>query len=316
MSISVIGGDLRIIRLIEMYIKDGVQIFSFGHEKYFNNKTIDKNLKICNNLEEVISNSNIIISGMPLSKDKETVNAAFSDNIIRLEELKNILMEEQKSVLTKKDQNKLEKIQTELGKTTENFVKNGKIVKRFIAGGIPEDFYDTGIMNIDLLEYEKLTILNAIPTVEGTIKIVIEEREETIFDSNVLICGYGRIGKMLCDKFKDLGANVYCVARKEADLAWIREERYIPLTYKEIEKYGNKFDIIINTVPSLVIDRKELDCLKNNVLIVDVASNPGGINKEEAQAKGIKVITALGIPGKETPKTAAKFIKEIIDELK
>ena len=286
MSISVIGGDLRIIRLIEMYIKDGVQIFSFGHEKYFNNKTIDKNLKICNNLEEVISNSNIIISGMPLSKDKETVNAAFSDNIVKLEELKDAFIKEKR-----------------------------KLVKKFIAGGIPKDFYDTGIMNIDLLEYEKLTILNAIPTVEGTIKIVIEEREETIFDSNVLICGYGRIGKILCDKFKDLGANVYCVARKEADLAWIREERYIPLTYKEIEKYGNKFDIIINTVPSLVIDKKELDCLKNNVLIVDVASNPGGINKEEAQAKGIKVITALGIPGKETPKTAAKFIKEIIDGL-
>ena len=315
MSISVIGGDLRMIRLMEMYMEDGVQVFSFGHEKYFNNKTIDKNLKICNNLEEVISNSNIIISGMPLSKDKQTVNAPFSDNIVRLEELKNILMEEQKNVL-KKDQNKLEKIQDELDKATENFAENRKIVKKFIAGGIPKDFYATEIVNVDLLECEKLTILNAIPTVEGTIRIVIEEREDTIFDSNVLICGYGRIGKILCDKFKDLGANVYCVARREADLAWIREEKCIPLTYKEIEKYGNKFDIIINTVPSLVIDKKELDCLKNNVLIVDVASNPGGINKEEAQAKGIKVITALGIPGKETPKTAAKFIKEIIDELK
>ena len=47
----------------------------------------------------------------------------------------------------------------------------------------------------DLLKDDELTILNAIPTVEGAIKIAIDEREETIHESNVLVCGYGRIGK-------------------------------------------------------------------------------------------------------------------------
>ena len=47
----------------------------------------------------------------------------------------------------------------------------------------------------------------------------------------------------------------------------------------------------------------------------DVASNPGGIDKASAQKLGLKVITALGIPGKEMPKTAGRYIKETIDKL-
>jgi len=42
--------------------------------------------------------------------------------------------------------------------------------KVFIAGGIPTWFYENRkIQNMDVLQLEELTILNAIPTVEGTI---------------------------------------------------------------------------------------------------------------------------------------------------
>lgn len=278
MNISIIGGDLRIIRLAQMYAKEKNNVYTYGLEKYFK-ENVQDNIIICEDLQEAIDKSNIIISGMPFSKDQINVNVPYSEEKIKLEELKDKLL--------------------------------GKI---FIAGGIPKDFYNEQIKNIDLLENEKLTILNAIPTVEGTIKIAIDEREETIHESNVLICGFGRIGKILCDKFGCLGANIYCAARKELDLAWIREKRYIPLTYNEIKEYAHKIDILINTVPTMVIDKEKLECFNKNVLLIDVASNPGGIDKDYAGSIGIKVITALGIPGKEMPLTAAKYIKEVIDE--
>lgn len=72
---------------------------------------------------------------------------------------------------------------------------------------------------------------------------------------------------------------------------------------------------MINTVPFLVIDSKKIDSFDKDILIIDLASNPGGIYKEYALSKNIKVITALGIPGKETPKAAGRYIKEIIDKL-
>lgn len=277
MNISIIGGDLRIIRLAQLYAKEGNNIYTYGVEKYFKENT-EGNIIICEDLQETIDKSNIIISGMPFSKDQINANAPYSEEKIKLEELKDKL--------------------------------SGKI---FIAGGIPENFYNEQTKNIDLLENEKLTILNAIPTVEGTIKIAIDEREETIHESNILICGFGRIGKILCDKFGSLGANIYCAARKESDLTWIREKRYIPLTYNEIKEYAHKIDILINTVPTMVIDKEKLECFNKNVLIIEVASNPGGIDKDYAKQIGIKVITALGIPGKEMPLTAAKYIKEVID---
>ena len=277
MDISVIGGDLRIVRLVEMYSNEEKidNIYTYGLEKYFGKA------KMCKNIEETVSNSNIVISGMPFTKDGIIVNAPFSEKEIEISEIFKYLS----------------------GKT-------------FIAGGIPEDLgADKEINTIDLLRNEKLTILNAIPTVEGAIRIAIEEREETIHESNVLICGFGRIGKILCDRFNSLGANIYCSARKETDLAWIREKRYIPLKYDELSKYANKFDIVINTVPSIILDEEKLGYLKKDVVIIDLASNPGGVDKESAKKLGIKVITAPGIPGKEMPKTAAKYIKDVIDEV-
>ena len=278
MNISIVGGDLRIIRLAEMYAQEGKNVYTYGLEKYFLESNLP-NIELCQSLKEAVINSDIIISGMPFSKDGENVNAPFSSSQIKIKDLKNELNN-----------------------------------KTFIAGGIPKDFYDEQIKNVDLLQIDELTILNAIPTVEGAIKIAIEEREETIHESNVLICGFGRIGKILCNRFKALGANVYCAARKDTDLAWIREKRYFPLRYVELCDYAPKFNIVINTVPTIIIKEKELDCLNKDVLIIDVASAPGGIDKEYAEKKKIKVITALGIPGKEMPKTAASYIKKVIDE--
>ena len=300
MNISIIGGDLRIVRLAEMYATEECNVYTYGVEKYFDNgkdynKKIEEaeynNIFLCNSIEETIKNSNYIVSGMPFTKDNITVNAPFANKEIKLEDLKNMLFKENSN-------------------------------KKFFAGGIPKNYYiekETkkleNIDLVDLLEIEELTILNAIPTVEGTIKIAIEEREETIHESNVLICGFGRIGKILCDRFSKLGANVYCVARKESDLAWIREKRYIPLLYSELPRFSDRFDIIINTVPHIVLTEEQLKLFNKNVLIIDVASNPGGIDKASAQNLGLKVITALGIPGKEMPKTAGRYIKETIDKL-
>ena len=186
------------IRLAELLSYD-YTVFVFGQEKYFENNT-NENIHICKNLKEAINSSNKIISGIPLTRDSVTIDSSYSDKKIKLEEI--------------------------------NFILGNKI---FIAGGIPLEFYENKtIKSIDLLKIEELNILNAIPTVEGVIKIAIEETETTIHESNILITGYGRMGKILCDKLSALGANIYCAAREKENLAWIREEGYIPIKYNEI----------------------------------------------------------------------------------
>ena len=269
------------VRLAELFSYDRYTVLIYGQEKYFEKQNEKKNshIHLCKTLQECIQKTNIVIGGIPLTKDNITINTTYSDKEISLKEV-------------------------------QSLVEN----KTFIAGKIPSCFYeDEKIKNIDLLQSEALTILNAIPTVEGAIKIAIEETEYTLHESNVLIYGFGRIGKILCDRFKSMGANVYCVARKEADLAWIREKRCIPITYDKLENYAQVMDLMINTVPVVVIQEEMMKKMKRDCFIIDLASNPGGVDKMVANKYNIKVITALGVPGRIAPLSAAKYIKTIIE---
>lgn len=216
-----------------------------------------------------------------MSKDSKTLYAPFSSKIILLEDVKKVL-------------------------------KN----QLLIAGMIPKDFIRKEGKIFDLSLSEELMILNAIPTVEGILKIAIEETDITLHEANVMVFGYGRIGKILCNRLKALGANVYCVVKEKKDATWLREKRYSPILYEEIEKEKiyQQIDIIINTAPSLVLQENILKKLRQNCFILDVASSHGGVDKDAAKRYKLKVITALGIPGKIAPKTTAQYIKNIIQE--
>ena len=54
MNISIIGGDLRIIRLAEMYAKDNYNVYTYGLEKYF-----DKEKGYSKQTEAKVHNKNI-----------------------------------------------------------------------------------------------------------------------------------------------------------------------------------------------------------------------------------------------------------------
>lgn len=275
-NIGIIGGDLRIVKLAEMLAKDNYIIYTYGFEK----ANLDNpNILRCKEIEELTKNSNIIISGMPFSKNKEDIFAPFSDEKIIIKDL-------------------FTKIQ---GKT-------------FIAGGIDKSLREKeeNIKIIDLLEIEELTVLNAIPTAEGAIQIAMEETEITLHNSNVLILGFGRIGKILAKMLNGIGAKVSCEARKSKDLIWIKTLGYKSIPLNSLDESLDKYDIIFNTIPSLILDANRLKKLNRNCLLIDLASAPGGIDFELAKDIGIKTIWALALPGKVAPITSAKYIKDII----
>src|SRR5699024_9645057 len=74
----------------------------------------------------------------------------------------------------------------------------------------------------EILNDEATTMLNTIPTAEGAIQIAMEETTYTLSECKVLVLGFGRVGKILCDRLKGIAKEVYCEARKEKDLAWIK----------------------------------------------------------------------------------------------
>lgn len=273
-KISIIGGDLRIKKLAEMLAKDGNIVYTYGLDK-------QENIIQCDTIKELVESSNIIIGPVPFSSNGKTINATFSNNEIQIEDLTNELK----------------------GKT-------------FIAGAIRDNVYEllknNNVEIIDILKREELSVLNSISTAEGAIQIAMEQTEITLCGSNVLVLGFGRIGKVLAKMLAGIGANVYCEARKPHDLAWIQAYGYTPIDIKKLNENLNKFDVIINTIPSIVLDSSNLDKLKEDCLVIDLASNPGGVDKQEIKKKNIKFVWALSLPGKVAPVTSAKYIKETI----
>lgn len=279
-KISIIGGDLRIVKLVEMLAKDEFELYTYAIDKAESLKKI-KNIIQCDTIEETIKNGDIIVGSIPLSSNNLEVNTPFSDKTVSLQEL-------------------AEKIK---GKT-------------FIAGNIKKDFLDlakdSNTKIIDLLDREELVVLNTISTAEGAIQIAMEETTRTIHESNVLVLGFGRVGKILANMLKGIGANVFCEARKNVDLAWIKAYGYEPIRLNELENSLGKFNIIINTIPSIILEEKQLEKVNKDCLIIDLASNPGGVDRNSAKKLGIKTIWALSLPGKVAPLTSAEFIKDTI----
>ena len=77
----------------------------------------------------------------------------------------------------------------------------------------------------------------------------------------------------------------------------------------------DRFDAVFNTVPARILEARELDALGAGCLLMELASAPGGFNPDAARARGIRVVQALGLPGKYSPLAAAQAILDAVEEL-
>lgn len=275
-KISIIGGDLRIVKLVDMLLEEGVEVFTYGLE----NSEIPKE-SMCETLNQTIEKSSIVLAPIPFSSNGKTLNTPFSNEKILISEF-------------------LDNIS---GKT-------------LIAGAIKQEVYDIclekNVKIIDITKREEFAVLNAVSTAEGTIKIAIEETLRNLRGNKVLVLGFGRVGKILSNMLNGLGANVACEARKSSDLAWIKAYGYEPIHISNLKENLNKFDVIINTIPYIVLDKENLEQVRKDALIIDIASNPGGVDKDEVKKKKIKYIWALSLPGRVAPVASAEYIKETL----
>lgn len=280
MKFAIIGGDLRVIKLAIMLARDQNEIFVYGLEKAEELKN-NPNIKYCESIKKAIQEVEIVIGPIPFSSNGKTINMPFSDKEVTIREMMHVI--------------------------------NAKVL---IAGGITPEVYemanDEYIEIIDIMKREELAVLNTIATAEGTIQIAIESTNKIIHGSEVLILGFGRIGKVLARKLAGLSAKVTCAARKDEDLAWIQAYGHKATNINTIGENLRQYDIIINTVPHIILNEERLQYVKNECLLIDLASNPGGIDKKAVKDNQLKFVWALSLPGKVAPTTSAEFIKDTI----
>lgn len=153
---------------------------------------------------------------------------------------------------------------------------------------------------------------NTVPTAEGAIQIALEEMPVTLHGSRVLVIGYGRLGRALAPRLAGLGAKVSVAARKYTALAWAEGFGFGTEHTGELKGWLCGYDLIVNTVPALVLGEEELRELHPECVVIDLASLPGGVDYQAASTLGIKAIQALSLPGRVAPATAAIYLRNTI----
>ncbi|MGL4521145.1 MAG: dipicolinic acid synthetase subunit A, partial [Bacilli bacterium] len=165
---------------------------------------------------------------------------------------------------------------------------------------------------IGLMDRDDVAIYNAVPTVEGTLMMCIQNTDITIHNSKVVVTGFGRVGMSVARVFHALGAKVSVAARKSEDLARIFELGFEPITYQQLPEKVKNVDFCINTVPHMVIDANVLSHMPLHTYVVDLASKPGGVDFRYADKRGIKAVLAPGLPGIVAPRTAGKILGKVL----
>ena len=165
----------------------------------------------------------------------------------------------------------------------------------------------------DYNKREDFKYKNALLTNEGAIAIYKENSDKAILGANILITGFGAIGKALCSTLKNMGAKVTVCARSSINQAQAETIADKVIDFSSIN--CSKYDVIFNTVSAVYFTKKEIDTFKNDTIYIELASFPGGIDKHYAKSKNINIIVASKLPSRYSKETAGYLIGEAIDKM-
>ena len=188
-------------------------------------------------------------------------------------------------------------------KDTLEGVYGGQLPQRWV-----DEFSAAGIETVDLMKDPAVAARNAVATAEGTIAELAALMPENIEGAHVVVTGFGRCGKVIAEKLYCMGARVAVAARSEQALALAGFFGFEALDLSRGTIPLGDADAVINTVPAMVIGKKEIDQLRKDAVVLDIASAPGGCDLEYCREKGIACKLALGLPGIYSPKASARIL--------
>lgn len=165
---------------------------------------------------------------------------------------------------------------------------------------------------IDINKREDFAYLNAVPTAEGAIHAAITASDRSLFDSRILVTGFGRVGKLLADRLRGMSRDVTVAARSLKDISYAQA---LGLKTEDIGglKAGiSRYDLIFQTVPCMILNEQLLSNMNRNCIIIELSSGSVGTDCESAEKYGIKVVHAPSLPEKIAPITAGNILTESV----
>lgn len=274
MKFAVVGGDLRSVMLAESLAASGEKVSCYG----LDHSRLSAELKAgC--LPACLYGADCVILPVPAARDG-IVNTPLGDGKLTVSELMSSLWAGQLICGGKFDDEA-----RELGARQEVHIRDVLKDPDFAAG-------------------------NGALTAEAALAQIITGTESALGGSRILICGWGRTAKPLALKLHCLGAAVTAAARNARARAEIQALGMESEDFDAVD-YGS-FDCIVNTVPARVIGDSRLCQIREDTLLLELASPPGGFDMHLARNIGLKALAAPGLPGRISPRSAAELMRRAV----
>lgn len=281
-TVAIVGGDRRELVLMEELVRLGAEVAVAGFEQV---PSLPAGLEHWE-LRRALAVADAVILPMPGVNEEGVVKAEFAASplVLQTEEF--------------------------------NLIKPGAPVLVGIASRyLRWQARQRGLKLVETAELDEIAIYNSIPTAEGAIEVAMRNTSFTLHGSQVLICGFGRVGMTLARMLKGIGARVHVLGRKAADLARGEEQGYHVYDYQTVFPVLDRVQVLFNTVPQVVLTELYLQQLQPGTLLIELASAPGGIDVPAAERLGLQVIKAMGLPGKVAPLTAGRVLSQTYPKL-
>lgn len=291
-DIAIIGGDRRIACMAPIFVREGYRVIRYGTRELhgnsgndFRSESGDAEGAKASSLKEALDNAGTIVCGIPFEKE----------GLLYCEENLEIPLPELRRCLRKR--------------------------QRVFAGLIPDDFRrhceERSIRCHDFLKDEPLTLFNAIATAEGAILEALSHKETLLHQSNCLVLGFGRCGSLIAERLRGLNASVTVTVSSPTELALADTKGFFTFPLERLAEEISKYDYVFNTIPACYLGEKCLVQMRQDCLIIDIASGRTGVDYEAAKELSLKALFCPGLPGKYAANSCAerlvKFVLTILN---
>lgn len=279
-DIAVIGGDIRQIYMVKRLLSHRLSVITYGLSHPFIEGLADQG----KTMADTIKKSSVIVSAIPFSSDGCSIPALTASSDMTVSSFLNCIAS---------------------GQT---------VFAGMFSDSVKEELNKKNVAFYDFMTNDGVAILNGIATAEGAIMKAIEVSSGNLHQSQVLITGFGRCGKVLAKKLLGLDCQITVAARKASDRCLAEALGCRSMSFDCLFSSVSGFDYIFNTVPTLLFDKVLLKQISSETALIDIASRPGGFDFHAARELSLNLHHFLGIPGKVAPKASGDILVDFIFE--
>lgn len=184
---------------------------------------------------------------------------------------------------------------------------------RGVAAGIVDAQWAraAGIRAVGYRDHPVFAWANAVPTAEGALHWALAARPAVLLGMRVAVAGYGRVGQVLAERLRAVGARVLVLSEDPVERA---RAHAFGFESAPLASAAGPAVLLFNTIPVPVFDAGTVAALDPEA-VLDLASHPGGFAPEARALLGARLERRPGLPADIAPETAAAVVVDTLSIL-